>query len=296
LFLKAYFRIDSAWGMAKNCLPLLTLLFAFGVNAECVGDLSARSKPSTVYIVPQLPASQLYVRWTPVLESVGKSAGLCFDLRIAQTIPDFESDLLSGKPDFAFMNPYHEVMAYRAKGYIPLLADGKEKLEGVIVVKSKSPIASIQDLQGAKLAFPAPNAFAASLLVRATLAKQGIHIDPVYVKSHNNIYRSVITGDVMAGGAVNNTLLREPAEVREQLRILYHTSGYMPHPFSANPRVSEKQREAVIQGFMDLGKTEAGRRLLDGVQMPEPIRVNYVQDYQPLERLGLDKFVVKNAN
>ena len=271
------------------------LLPAIGLG-KCIGDQSSPYPVRSVYVVPQMAASQLYVRWTPVLERVGLSAGICFDLIIAQTIPDFERELLSGKPNFAFMNPYHEVMAYCAKGYLPLLADGKNKLDGIIVVKNKSNIESIESLRGAKLAFPAPNAFAASLLVRAALAKQGIDIEPIYVKSHNNVYRSVIAGDVSAGGAVNNTLQREPPEVQEQIRVLFKTSSYMPHPFSVNPKISLKERDLVTQGFLELAKTEDGRRLLDGIQMPEPIPVNYARDYQPLERLGLEKFVVKSAN
>ncbi|MBU3589327.1 phosphate/phosphite/phosphonate ABC transporter substrate-binding protein [Polynucleobacter sp. 80A-SIGWE] len=275
-----------------SCSILLPAI-AFG---KCIGDQNSPYPVRSVYVVPQMAASQLYVRWSPVLEKVGLAAGICFDLTIVQTIPDFERELLSGKPNFAFMNPYHEVMAYRAKGYLPLLADGKNQLDGIIVVRNKSKIENINDLRGAKLAFPAPNAFAASLLVRATLAKQGINIEPIYVKSHNNVYRSVIAGDVSAGGAVNNTLQREPAEVQEQLRVLFKTSGYMPHPFSVNPKIPLKERNLVVQAFLDLAKTDEGRRLLDGIQMPEPIPVNYARDYQSLEGLGLEKFVVNSAN
>lgn len=263
---------------------------------KCIGDQNPSAPVRSVYVVPQLPASQTYVRWAPVLERVGQSAGLCFDLKISQSIPDFEGDLLGGKPDFAFMNPYHEVMAYQAKGYLPLLADGRNKLDGIIVVKNKSRISSIEDLRGTKMAFPAPNAFAASLLVRATLAKQGIEIEPIYVKSHNNVFRSVIAGDVSAGGAVNNTFQREPSEIQGQIRTLYVTRSYMPHPFSVNPRIPAKDREKVIQGFLNLTKSQEGLALLDGIQMPEPILVNYAHDYQPLERLGLEKFVVKSAH
>lgn len=282
--------------ITKSTIFFVAMILPVMAIGKCVGDQKSSYPVRSVYVVPQIAASQLYVRWAPVLERVGIAAGVCFDLTIVQTIPDFERELLSGKPDFAFMNPYHEVMAYRAKGYIPLLADGKNKLDGIIVVKNKSAIESIENLRGTKLAFPAPNAFAASLLVRATLAKQGIDIEPIYVKSHNNVYRSVIVGDVSAGGAVNNTLQREPSEVQEQLRILFKTSGYMPHPFSVNPKISPKEQEQVTRGFMELAKTEEGRHLLDGIQMPDPIAVNYARDYQPLERLGLEKFVVKSAN
>lgn len=261
------------------------LTYALGA---CISDSNSKNLARTVYVVPQISASQLYVHWSSVLEKVGMASGECFDLKIAQSIPYFERDLVDGKPDFAFMNPYHEVMAYKARGYMPLLADGKNKLDEIIVVKSKSQLSSIKELHGAKMAFPAPNSFAASLLVRATLAKQGIDIEPVYVKSHSNVFRSVIAGDVVAGGAVNNTFQRESTEIKNEIKTLFVTSSYMPHPFSAHPRISENERENIIQGFMSFSKTDEGRRLLDGIQMPDPVMVNYSRDYKPLDRLDLE--------
>lgn len=282
--------------IAKSTLCILTLFLPPIAHGKCIGDPNSIYPVRSVYVVPQLSPAQLYVRWAPVLEKVGYTAGICFDLIIVRTIPDFERELLNGKPNFAFMNPYHQVMAHQAKGYFPLLADGKNKLDGIIVVKKTSNIEKIENLRGAKLAFPAPNAFGASLLVRATLAKQGIDIEPIYVNSHNNVYRSVIAGDVSAGGAVNNTLQREPPEVQEQVRVLFKTTSYVPHPFSVNPKIPSQEREKVVQGFLELAKTDEGRLLLDGIQMPDPVIVNYARDYKPLENLGLAKFVVKNAN
>lgn len=283
-------------------MVITKLLFGIALSMSsflafaCIGDQAALATPRSVYVVPQLPASQIYVRWTPVLEAVGRQTGLCFDLHVAPTIPDFESSFLKGLPDFAFMNPYHQVMAHDAQGYIPLVADGKSKLEGIILVKADSPLVSIKQLEGKKMAFPAPNAFAASLLIRSLLARDGIDIDPVYVKSHNNVYRSIIVGDVVAGGGVNNTLEREPQEVREEVKILYRTPVFMPHPFSANPRVSPELRTKVAQAFIELAKTQSGRSMLDGIQIPEPVPVNYQNDYLPLEKLGVKKFVVNGTN
>ena len=61
----------------------------------------------------------------------------------------------------------------------------------------------MQDLDGADIAFPAPNAFGASLYMRALLAEQEkININPIYVETHANVYRNVIFGRASAGGGV----------------------------------------------------------------------------------------------
>ena len=142
------------------------------------------------------------------------------------------------------------------------------------------------------MVFPAPNAFAASLLIRAHLAGLGIRIEPRYVQTHASVYRAVALGEVIAGGGVNNTLQREEPALRARLRVLYETPSYAPHPLVAHPRLSAAQRESVTSAFMGMASTDTGRQLLDQVQLPVPVRANYDRDYAPLERLGLGRFVV----
>lgn len=279
---------------AKCLLALLLGWLTVGmVQANCLGDPKA-DKVHQVHVVPQLTPSVLLGKWVPLLEQLGRQTGLCFELRIAPSIPDFETALLAGQPDFAFVNPYHEVMARKAQGYLPLVVDGKEKLSGILLVRADSPIQSLKELDGQPIAFPAPNAFAASLLIRSRLAQHGVRIQPKYVKTHANVYRAVIIGDVVAGGGVNNTLERESLNVREQLRIVHETPGYAPHPFVAHPHVAPQLREAVIAAFLKLVESESGRKLLDGIQIPSPVRAYYARDYAPLEFLQIEKFVVQS--
>ena len=270
------------------CTPFLTY-------GECIGDKTAK-KLYSVYIVPQTAISQLYSHWVPLLEHLGKRSNQCFELIVPATIPVFEKQLLNGKADFAFVNPYHAVMAFKAHQYIPLIADGKNKLDGLIVVRADSNINKLKDLNHSKIAFPAPNAFAASLLIRSFLMQEGIVFEPIYVKSHKNAYWSVMTGDVPAGGGVNNTFFREPDEIKNQLRILYKTPMFMPHPFIANPRVPPNVQRAVQDAFLSMKKDPALAELLNNVQIPEPIAVDYRKDYMPIDRLRLEKFAVSSEN
>jgi len=276
---------------AALCVAAALAQHPLWASAECVGNKAARPT-YRIDVVPQIAPATLFGRWAPALDQIGKIAGLCLELRIAATIPAFEQELMSGKPDFAFVNPYHLVMARRAHAYAPLVRDGKVKLSGVLVTRADSPVASLQQLDGGKVAFPAPNAFAASLLIRAGLAAQGIRITPVYVKTHANVLRAVALGDLPAGGAVNNTFEREPDSLRSHLRVLYETPGYAPHPVVAHPRIPAAQRARLVRAFMQMAATPAGQKLLDDIQIPKPVAADYARDYAPLEQLQLDTFVV----
>jgi phosphonate transport system substrate-binding protein len=264
-----------------------------GVLAACLGDKSA--EPLKVYIVPQLTASQTYTRWGPLLDQIGKNMEQCFDLIVPVSIPQFEADLANGRPDFVFMNPYHMAMKWRNHQYIPLVASS-EPIFGVITVRRDSKQNALKDLSGSKIGFPAPNAFAASLLIRSMLDSNGIAFEPDYLKTHSNVYRSVARGAVTAGGGIHATLSAEPAELQDELRILAETKRYTAHPFSASARVPEAIQQRVQAAFLNLAKTKEGAELLNRIQLTKPMEVTYKDNYQALEALKLEKYVVKSVD
>ena len=101
-------------------IPLfLILVFPLAAFGACLGDQTV-AKSRSVYIVPQLTVSKTYAYWAPLLEKLGLKSKQCFELIVPATIPLFEKELLSGKPDFAFVNPYHGVMAFRIQKYMPV--------------------------------------------------------------------------------------------------------------------------------------------------------------------------------
>ena len=281
-------------------IPMLKILFRLACVyllctqtclSACLGS-QLSTKVYTFDVVPQLPAAKIYTSWSPLLQRVGQDAGLCFELRVSASIPEFEQRFLKGESDFTFLNPYHAVLAYQKKKYQPLLADSQDLLTGILVVRSDNPIKNLSDLKGKNVTFPAPNSFAASLLIRAELAKQKIDITPLFVKTHSNVYRSVINKDALAGGGVNNTLDNEAPEVRQQLRVLYETPAYTPHPIATHPSVSLEVRERFLKAIVKLSQDEEGQKLLDGINLHKPQAVNYAKHYKVLESLQLEKFLV----
>lgn len=256
--------------------------------------VSAADTAFTLAVVPQFAALQVHRDWTPLLARLEQATGYRFELRAYDKVARFEEDVLQGIPDLAFMNPYHMVMARKSHGYRPLVRDDAGKLSGVLVVRREGAIRSLADLNDKEVAFPAPNAFGASLYMRALLAeKEGIKIRPVYVGNHENVHRQIALGDVAAGGAVQATFDREPEALRAQLKIIYNTPGAAPHPLAAHPRVPEAAGNKISEAMLALGSDPEGRKLLAAVQMPQPVKADYQRDYAHLTRLKLENYVAK---
>ncbi|WP_216725518.1 phosphate/phosphite/phosphonate ABC transporter substrate-binding protein [Synechococcus sp. KORDI-52] len=258
-------------------------------NSECAGNTSDDAVRRRISIVPQFSATTIHAAYWPVLTQIGKKANLCFELVQQESIPDFEEALRNKEADYAFMNPYHQVMF--KKEYKPLLRDSKKLLTGIIVINRKSTASTLEDLDGAELLLPAPNAFAASLLTRALFDQQGIEIKPRYVKTHQNVYRGVARNTKVAGGGVNKTYTRESKNLQAEVMILQETPGHPAHPFSASKSMPLQETKAIQSLWIEMAKQPEWKTLLEKVQIPFPMRADYQRDYAPLAGLGLERFV-----
>lgn len=270
----------------------VVLIVAVVLVASLAGAQSDRAY--TISIVPQFPTLVLAERWQPLLNELERQLDVRFEMVLAPTIPEFEAGFLAGAYDFAFMNPYHVVMAHEAQGYEPLVSDASRELKGILVVRADGPLESVAELDGTTIAFPAPNAFGASLYMRALLTNvEGIDFTPAYVETHGNSYRHALLGRASAGGGVRNTLRAEPDGFQDQVRVLYETPGVTPHPLTAHPDVPAALQQELTSTLLRLAESEDGRALLDAVQLAEPFAADYEEHYAPLVDLRLDAFVVR---
>lgn len=246
----------------------------------------------TLGIVPQFPALEIHRAWTPIAQAMEEVLAKPVQLKIYSSIPSFERDVIAGGPDIVYLNPYHMVMARRAQKYRPVVRDNAQLLSGILVVQADSPIKSLTDLAGQKIAFPAPNAFGASLLIRAFLSESyGVRFEPSYVQTHSNAYRNVARGEAAAAGGIFATLKREPEDLRQRLRVLYSSPQFAPHPIAVHPRTTLQQQTALTQLFLRLATTGDGRRMLSEIAISEPISADYQRDYSSLEKLGLERYI-----
>ncbi len=215
------------------------------------------AKPLVFGVVPQQSSFELAQTWKPIIEYLEKTTGETISLKIERSIPDFERALYSGQYDIAYMNPYHYVIAHKDKGYNAFARDQK-KIIGIIVGRKESQIADIRMLKGKKFLFPAPDAFAATLLTKYELLKKyDIDVEKeknfLYVNSHDSVYKGVARGIGDAGGGIERTFdtLNDP-EVKDTLTILYRTDAYPSHPFACNSSVPQASCEKIKGALLAL--------------------------------------------
>lgn len=283
-------KISSSTVTIRVAVFLRLLLLSLLTSATAAHAATERS--FSVGIVPQLEIHQTHDIWTPILDELKRRTGYTFKLSGSASIPEFERQFSAGLFDFAYMNPYHLLLANNRQGYIPLVRDVSSELHGILVVK-KGGIKNINELAGKSIAFPAPNALGASLLMRAELSNRfKLNYHPIYVKSHSSVYLNVLLGVTPAGGGIDRTLKQQPENIRNNLEVIYRTAGFASHPFVAHPRVPLEIQQQVQQALLDFAATSRGKALLNQVPFQQLGSTHY-DDYKPIAALGLEQFYVQ---
>lgn len=249
-------RLAACFGRRPFMLAALSFLLGTAARAEPMPPVLS------VGVVPQQAASELARGWIPLLQEVGRRAHVQLEFRTAPDIPAFEDRIMKGEFDLVYMNPYHYTVFSRTPGYQAFLKEKDRKLVGIIVVRRDSPLQSLEQLKGRRVAFPAPAAFAASILPRAEFSRNQIPIEARFVNSHDSVYKGVANGLFEAGGGIQRTFEVIEPQVASQLRVLARTPAYTPHALAMHPRVSAEVAERLRQVFLSLDGDETGRALL----------------------------------
>lgn len=206
-------------------------------------------------VVPQQSPLELLKNWAPIAEYLSQQTGQKILFKTEKSIDTFESVLYGGGYDFAYMNPLHYVLAHQKEGYDAQVRATKN-IQGILVAKAGTTPEVIQDKQSIFL-FPAPNAFAATVLMQYDLMTQ-FGVDPSviknarYVNSHDSVYKGVERGIGTVGGGIMRTFKSIDPSIKERLVIIHTTKMYPSHPFAFKPTMPAQTKEAIVNALLQM--------------------------------------------
>ena len=270
-------RVNKHTSTPLLCAALLCAVHGFALAKDTY----------TFSVVPQQAAKKLAQVWTPILKEVSAKSGLNLTFTTAKNIPTFEQRLAKGEYDLSYMNPYHYTVFSKDPGYVAFAKRKNQKIQGILVARKDSPIKSLEELKGKTLAFPAPAAFAATILPQANLKLKGIDFTPQYVSSHDSVYLSVSKKLFPVGGGVKRTFNSTDPSVRNNLKVLWETKGYTPHAFAAHPKIPKNDLAKVQQAFISLNNTAQGKQLLKSIAIKNGLEKAVDSDWDDVRALNI---------
>lgn len=260
--------------------------FVAFVFASLLTFTSHANQTLTFGVVPQQAAHKLAKNWGPIFDYLSQRSGVTIRFATAPNIPEFEQRLKQGEYDLAYMNPYHYTVYGDSPGYIAFAKQKGKAITGILVARKDTSMEDLKDLQG-NLAFPAPAAFAASILTRSALNEADVDYSPNYVKSHDSVYRAVAKGLFPAGGGVIRTFNNTEADVRDQLKVFWRSEAFTPHAIAAHPRLDISTIESVQAALMNMNNDPAAKPLLKAINF-KGFEAAYYSDWDDVRALNID--------
>lgn len=248
-------RFGRGWFM-RAVLGALLATAATMANAESqtlrFGVLNQRS--------PQLTASY----WNPILEYIGRRAGVTLVLGMGKTAPETTAMTLRGDFDFAFTN--HLFTPDRDKlGWQVIARPKGDPIIGEVVVMSDSPHRTLASIKGQEVAFPSQEAFVGYQVPMDKLNKDAIQIKPIFAGNQEGAMGQLRAGVVAAAGVNSKVMARFAEREKISYRVLWRSENFLDIPIMAHPRVPKKTVEAVRAALINMANDPEGMTVLKEV-------------------------------
>ena len=248
----------------------------------------AEGKILKLGVVPQQSASSLAKVWLPLTLSLSEKTGYQIRFATAPNIPEFEKRVAAGEYDITYLNPYHYTVFSESIGLRAIARQKDKRIHGIMVVRKDSDISSLSMLSGVEIAFPAPAAFAATVLPQAHLRLEEVSFMPQYVSSHDSVYSGVVKGLFLAGGGIDRTLSTFPKEQSDKLKVIWRSEGYTPHAFAVSADLSDEETDRIQSALLSLHHQEGGMKILTRLGFKTGLMKSEDKDWDDVRSLKID--------
>ena len=245
------------------------LLLTLSLNT--FSGIAEAEEPLTLAVHPYLPVKEIVTRFTPLADYLGKEIGRPVSVRVGRDYDEHIVHVGKDRADIAFMGPASYVTMVAKYGKKPLLArletDGNPLFRGYFIVRQDSPLKSLADLKGKRMAFGDRDSTMSHLVPQYMLEKAGVPLDKLaeykFLGSHNNVVLAVLSGDFDAG-AVKDEVFDKYA--KQGLRALVDTPYYSDHVFVTRSTLAPGTIQALRSAMLRLKDTPGGREILEAIK------------------------------
>jgi len=187
-------------------------------------------------------------RWNPILKYLSDATGLRFQLKMGPTVR--ETDAMMGRGEFDLVFTNHN-FAKEYDGLYKVIARWSGKpIYGAIAVPADSPVKTIKDLAGKRVAFPSREAFAAYAVPMVALRAAKVKVEEVLAGNQEGALAQLRARQVDAVAVNSHYLTQYAAQNTMPYREVFSSEGYAELPVIAHPRLPRAEVEAIQRALL----------------------------------------------
>lgn len=283
---------------------LLACAIALGI-CSCTkkrAELGTEKNPVKLFFVPSVDVKVLEDSSKKTKEFLEKETGYKFEVSIPQSYVAVVEAFGTERVDVAALNTYGYYLAhtkYKAEARLTVLRHGSNTYQSQFIVKAGSPIKSIEDFKGKKIAFVDPASASGYLLPLKMLRDKGIEpAETVFAMKHDNVVSMVYNGQV-DGGATFHTPAHEGViedarrlvktqypDVEEKVKIIQLSDAIPNDPIVFRSNLPTEMKTKITDALLKFVKTEEGKAAFKAIYGVDDFKTATDADYNSVLSLG----------
>lgn len=245
----------------------IALIGFLGLVSPAIAQVGSPGQPLRVVLIPADGGTEDGTKadYQPIFSAVSGMTGLKFDIRVGQSYGAVVEAMCSGSADIAFVGPVTYIQANQ-RHCADLLAVAVEKGQSIyyagIFAKANSPIKSLKDLKGKRMAFGDINSTSSFVFPVTMIMDAGL--DPVHdlaairlTGSHANSLAALVQGQVDASALSFDSFdkaMEQKAVDPSTIRVVAKSMAIPYPPIVMNTKLPPALKDKLRRAFAAVDK------------------------------------------
>jgi len=199
----------------------------------------------------------MYQDFQPLMDYLTETTPYRFELKLSRNYQEGLRALANGTTQISILGDVAFVEAWLRYGVTPILRplndEGRPFVRSAIIVPMNSPLRTIRELKGKRIAFANIHSTTGNLFPRYLLNLNGVrHNEPgrfVSLETQDAVAKAVLRGE-FAAGAVNEQVARKYED--QGLRVLAYSGPIPPGPIAVRKGTPKELVKAVTEALLKL--------------------------------------------
>lgn len=287
--------------LLKSILLLLMLIGTIACTKKRA-EVGTAENPVKLFFVPSVDIKLLEDSSKKIKSYLETETGYKFEISIPQSYIAVTEAFGTDRADVAALNSYGYYQAhtkYKAEARLMVLRHGSHTYQSQFIVKSDSPIKTLKDINGKKIAFVDPSSASGYLLPLKMLRDQGIQPgETVFAMKHDNVVSMVYNGQVDVGATFHTPAFdgriedarrlvkTQYPDVVEKIRIIKLSDPIPNDPIVFRANLPEAMKVKIASAFLRYVKTEDGKKAFQAIYGVDDFKPATDADYTAVLELG----------
>lgn len=265
--------------------------------ADAPTDPAKRKNPSTLLMsyTPQEDAQAYERLWQPFVEHMSTCSGKKTRFFQVHSPAATVEAMRSGRINLSTLSTGDTPFAVNIAGAVPYAIRGDAKgptgYRLVVIVRNSSPIKTLKDLAGKRVAHAAPSSNSGNLAPRALFAAEGVVPDKdykvLYSGKHDNSISGVQSGDYDAAAIADDVLdrmIQRGIVKPEELRVVYQSKPFPNGSMVMSHDLNADLQKKIVDCTIKFKFTPELIKAFQGANRFWPL--NYQKDYELVRQVA----------